>query len=611
MYKHQQLNKRYQEKKITSSRAVVGGVLIGLMMSVLISRCVFLQILQHEKYSTLSERNQLRLVPIAPSRGIIYDRKGRLLARNVPAFHLSLIPEKVPDLSKTLDELKTLSLIDPQYREVLIDKIKHSPSHQRQFIKLKLSEEEVSRFAVNQYRFPGITLGVDLIRDYPYGAKLAHVLGYVSEANRDDLSRIDKKRYAGTYQIGKIGLEKYYEDSLQGHSGYHQMETDVLGREIRSVATYPAESGQDLHLTLDIDLQLLAFEILGENKGAIVALDPRNGEILALASTPSFDPNIFVRGINQSDYTALRDAPGRPLFNRTLQGLYPPASTIKPLLGLAGLVTEQIDNQSRIFDPGFFQLKNSSRLYRDWQKEGHGWTDLEKSIRESCDIFYYTLAEKLTIHHLSAWFTHAGFGKKTGIDLPGEQAGLVPDPAWKKKVHGTVWYPGETVITGIGQGYTLTTPVQLALMTTYLANRGEAWRPHLNAAQSPEKLAPLPVNHKRYWSWVIEPMHQVVQHPRGTAYRFFTNLPFEAAGKTGTAQVFGLKANEKYNHDALAQHLRDHSLFVGFAPKDDPKIVVAVVLENQRASAQVGRSILQAYLTENDYAQPNDISSQS
>lgn len=606
MHKRQSFDTRFQEKRITSQRAVVGGVLIGLLMSVLIGRCVFLQILQHEKYSTLSERNQLRLVPIAPSRGLIYDRKGRLLARNMPAFHLSLIPEKVPNLTQTINELQILLALDEQEKEELLEKIATSPSHQRQIIKLKLTEEEASRFAVNQFHFPGVTLGVDLIRDYPYGAAFGHVIGYVSEANQDDLRKIDKKRYAGTHQIGKTGLEKYYEDSLQGQPGYHQMETDVLGREIRAVSTIPATAGNDLHLTLDADLQQIAHDMLGDNRGAIVALDPRNGAILALVSTPSYDPNVFVRGINQTAYSALRDAPSRPLFNRTLQGLYPPASTVKPLVGLAGLVTEQIEKDTTIFDPGFFQIKNSTRPYRDWQKEGHGWTNLEKSIRESCDVFYYMLAEKLTIQHLSNWFSHAGFGKKTGIDLPNEQAGLVPNPNWKRKVHGTTWFPGETIIAGIGQGYTLTTPLQLAVMASYLANRGEAWRPFLNQHRTQEKYPPLPVNHKRYWPWIIEPMHQVVQNPHGTAYRFFTNFPFEAAGKTGTAQVFGLKANEKYDHDEVAQHLRDHSLFIAFAPKDEPTIVVAVVLENQRASANVGRQVLEAYLTERTYVKSND-----
>jgi penicillin-binding protein 2 len=607
MHKYQPIQTRSEEKRITTQRAIVGLVFIALFILALIGRCALLQIANHEKYSTLSDRNQLRLVPIAPSRGLVYDRKGRLLARNIPAFHLSLVPEKVPNVTKTLDELNDIITLDPQQREALLDRISHSPSHQRQMIKLKLSEEEVSRFAVNQFRFPGVTLNVDLIRDYPYGPLLAHVLGYVSEANRDDLSKMDKKRYAGTYQLGKTGLEKFYENTLQGQPGYHQMETDVLGREIRPVATYPATPGSDLQLTLDVDLQMIATQALGENRGAIVALDPTNGEILALVSLPSYDPNTFVRGLNQSDYTHLMQASGRPLFNRTLQGLYPPASTIKPIVGMAGLVTNLIDSQTRIFDPGWFKLKNSTRQYRDWKEKGHGWTDLEASLRESCDIFYYTLAEKLTIHQLSHWLSQAGLGKATGIDLPGEQAGLVPTVAWKKKVYGTSWYPGETVIAGIGQGYILATPLQLAIMGSYLANRGEAFRPHLNQTLTPEKLPSLPVNHKRYWPLIINPLHQVVQHPRGTAYRYFTNLNFEAAGKTGTAQVFGLKANEKYDHDVVAHHLRDHSLFIGFAPKDDPKIVVAVVLENQRASALIARQVLEAYLTGTPHAKPNDI----
>lgn len=607
MAKQSKMPLAFQDKQIISQRAIVGLVFISLFILVLIGRCVLLQIINHEKYRTLSDRNQLRLVPIAPSRGLIYDRKGRLLARNLPAFHLALVPEKVSDIQDTLDKLHEIIPMDPQSREAVLERIDSNPSHQRQMIKLKLSEEEVSRFAVNQYRFPGVTLVVDLIREYPHGTLFAHVLGYVSEANQDDLVKLDKKRYAGTYQLGKTGLEKHYEDYLQGQPGYHQMETDVLGREIRAVASYPATSGTDLHLTLDLDLQRAATLALGENRGAVVAMDPTNGEILAMVSTPSFDPNSFVRGINKRDYSSLRDGPGRPLFNRSLQGLYPPASTIKPIIALAGLVNEKIDSQSKIFDPGFFQLKNAARLYRDWREKGHGWTDLEKSIRESCDTFYYILAEKLTIHQLSHWLSLAGLGKSTGIDIPGEQSGLVPTPAWKKRTQGVVWYPGETIIAGIGQGYMLATPLQLAVMTSYLANRGEAWRPHLNQALTPEKLPTLPVNHKRYWSWVIEPMHQVAQDPRGTAYRFFTNLPFEVAGKTGTAQVYGLKANEKYDHDHVASHLRDHSLFIGFAPKDNPKIVVAVILENQRASALIARQVIEAYLTGQYHAEPADL----
>lgn len=592
--------KRYQPVSLSqpsgTGRTIGGLVFIAFFMLALLARVAYLQIIEHQKYATLSHRNQVRINGIPPSRGLIYDREGHLLAKNIPAFHLAVIPEQTKQLDKLLDNLHDIIPLIPEQRQAFLTRVKHSPAHQRQIIKFKLTEEEVSRFAVNQYRLPGVHLIADLIREYPHGPLFGHILGYVSEANQEELQNIDKKRYAGTYQLGKIGLEKYYENTLQGEPGYQQMETDVRGREVRVMSSYPATSGTDLHLTLSLPLQIAATQALGENKGAVVALDPRNGEVLALVSTPSFDPNQFVRGIDQASYQLLRNAPSRPLFNRAIQGQYPPASTIKPIFGLAGLVSGKIQPSHKILDPGWYQLKGNARPYRDWVKQGHGWTDLEKSIRESCDVYYYILAEKLTIQPLSNWMSAVGLGKATGIDLPGEQKGLVPSPAWKKSAMGTSWYPGETLITGIGQGYTLATPLQLAVLTSYLANKGEAFKPHLNQNMVPQKLPSLKLEHPHYWSHVIEPMHQVVQHPRGTAYRFFTGFPVEAAGKTGTAQVFGLKINEKYNHDGLASHLRDHSLFIGFAPLQEPTIVVAVILENQKASARVAREVMQAYL---------------
>ncbi len=607
MHKHQHLHSRFQEKRLISQRAVIGIILIGIMIVILLGRVAYLQITDHQKYATLSNKNQLRLVPIPPPRGLIYDRNGKLLAKNVPAFHLAIIPEQVTDISQTLDELNKIIPIDSEQRQLFLDKTAHSPKHQRQIIKLKLSEEEVSRFAVNQYRLPGVVLMVDLIRDYPYGALLGHVLGYVSEANKDDLVKMDKKRYAGTYQLGKTGLEKFYENQLQGSPGYQQMETDVLGREVRALSTIPATSGADLHLTIDVDLQQIATQALGENRGAIVVIDPNNGEILALASTPTFDPNQFVRGLDHKSYQALRLAPDRPLFNRAIQGQYPPASTVKPIVALAGLSTQKITTGQKVFDPGWYQLNGVGRLYRDWQEKGHGWTDLEKSIRESCDIYYYILAEKLGISQLSSWFSDVGLGKLTGIDLPGELKGNVPTNAWKKKTYGTVWYPGETLITGIGQGYILATPLQLATVASYIAMRGQAYGPHLNKELTPKRLPTLKIPDEKNWDAIIEPMHQVTQHPRGTAYKHFSGFTIDVAGKTGTAQVFGLKANEKYDHDSTAQHLRDHSLFIGFAPVSQPKIVIAVLLENQRASAAVARNVMEKYLTETPYAEPNEI----
>ncbi|MBS0289237.1 MAG: penicillin-binding protein 2 [Proteobacteria bacterium] len=598
MYKHQHLHAQLHEKRLTSQRAIIGTILIGIMIAGLLVRIAYLQITDHQKYATLSNNNQLRLVPIPPPRGLIYDRNGKILAKNIPAFHLAIIPDQVEDMVQTLTALNKIIPIDKEQQETFLDKVEQSPSHQRQFIKLKLTEEEVSRFAVNQYRIPGVFLIVDLIRDYPYGTLLAHVLGYVSEASKEDLIKMDKKRYAGTYQLGKTGLEKFYEEKLQGTPGYQQMETDVRGREVRALSTFPAISGTDLHLTIDVELQKIVTEALGENKGAVVVVDPNNGEVLALASTPSFDPNQFVRGIDKRSYSSLRLDPMRPLFNRTTQGLYPPASTVKPIVALAGLSAQKITAHQRVFDPGWYQLNGVGRYYRDWQEHGHGWTDLEKSIRESCDIYYYMLAEKLGISILAQWFSEVGFGKVTGIDLPGEQKGIVPSQAWKKKALGTVWYPGETLITGIGQGYISVTPLQLATLASYIATRGQAYTLHLNKTQAPKKLPPLKIPEEKNWDAVIEPMHQVTQHPHGTAFRHFTGFTLDVAGKTGTAQVFGLKANEKYHHDEIAQHLRDHSLFIGFTPIHQPKIAIAVVLENQRASALVARQILEKYLTE-------------
>ncbi len=606
-YKHQHLHAKVHEQNLTSARAFVGIIFIGLMIAVLLIRVAYLQITDHQKYKTLSNKNQLRLVPIAPPRGLIYDRNGKLLAKNIPAFHLALIPDDIEDIPHVLQEINKIIPLDAHLRKAFLEKVENNPSHQRQIIKIKLTEEEVSRFAVNQYRFPGVFLMVDLIRDYPYGELLAHVVGYVSEANKEDLAKIDKNRYAGTYHIGKIGLEKYYEDTLQGVPGYQQMETDVLGREVRSLATMPATAGTDLHLTIDIDLQRIATEALGENKGAVVVIDPNNGEVLALASTPSFDPNLFVRGLDNFTYNSLRNAPQRPLFNRAIQGQYPPGSTVKPIVALAGLSTEKVTPAQKVFDPGWYQLNGAGRFYRDWQEKGHGWTDLEKSIRESCDIYYYQLAEKLGISQLSTWFSDVGLGKLTGIDLPGEQKGIVPSIQWKKKALGTVWYPGETIITGIGQGYTTATPLQLAVMASYIANKGQAYSLHLNKTLNPKKLPPLKITDEKNWEVIIEPMHQVTQHPKGTAFKYFSGFAVDVAGKTGTSQVFGIKQNEKYEHDKVAQHLRDHSLFIGFAPVSQPNVAIAVLLENQRASAQVARVVLEKYFTEIKHVEQSEI----
>lgn len=607
MYRTRYINNRHEEKRLTAQRVIVSILIFSLMILGLLARVAYLQIFDHQKYATLSDRNQLRLIPIPPPRGLIYDRKGNLLAHNIPGFHLAVIPEQVPDIKKTLEEINKIIPIDAEQKESFLEKVARSPSHQRQLLKLKLQEEEVSRFAVNQYRFPGVFLAVDLIREYPYGSLFAHTLGYVGEATKQELSKLDQKRYSGAYQLGKSGLEKFYENKLQGEPGYQQVETDVRGREVRTMNTIAAVAGEDIHLTLDADLQQQVTKILQGKKGAIIVVNPQNGEILSMVSMPSFDPNLFVRGLNQETYQLLRDAPERPLFNRTIQGQYPPASTIKPIVGLAGLTAQKVTLNQKVFDPGFYQLNGVGRHYRDWMHQGHGWTDFEKSIRESCDIYYYVLAEKMGIQTLSTWLSDVGLGKQTGIDLPGEQKGLVPNASWKKKALGQVWYPGETLIAGIGQGYLLSTPLQLSTMASYIANRGKAFKPHLNKNAQLEPLPELKAD-KQHWDAVFSAMSQVTSHPRGTATRYFAGANFQAAGKTGTAQVFGLKENEKYNHATTAQHLRDHSLFIGFAPVEKPEIAVVVILENERASAAVARQVMESYFLGPPYVKQEPIS---
>lgn len=597
MHKKSYPSSPIEAKRFLDKRILAGLCLILVLICVLLAQIGHLQITAHQKYATLSKRNQVRLLPVPANRGLIYDSKGILLARNVPAFHLTLVPEQIQDLPALLAELHQVIPISPEQQQALFARISKSAKHQRQLLKLKLTEEEVSQFSVNQHRFPGVYLTVDLIRDYPYGPLLGHILGYVSEANKEDLSQVDTKRYAGTYQLGKAGLEKYYESLLCGDPGVQQIEADVMGRAIRTIATHPATNGQDLHLTLDLALQATATQALGENRGAIVALDPNNGAILAMVSTPNFDPNLFVKGLDNQTYQTLRTTPSRPLFNRAIQGQYPPGSTVKPIVGLAGLETQKMLPQYKLFDEGFYQIKGNERLYRDWKRQGHGWTDFEKAMRESCDVYYYILSEKLTAPVLSQWFGMFGLGHASGIDLPNEQKGLVPSLQWKKQTLGETWYPGETLIMGIGQGYMLATPLQLATVAVYLANKGIAFRPHFNSKIKPEALPSLEIKNTQYWNLLIHSMRQVAQHPTGTAHKAFHNAPFDIACKTGTSQVFGLKKNEQYVHDKVAAHLRDHSLFIGFAPVKNPKIAIAVILENQKGSAYIARTVIESYLT--------------
>lgn len=589
---------RFDPNQAFKKRAVIGLCIMGAFMLLLLLRMGALQIWDHQKYTTLSKRNQLRLIPIPAERGLIYDRHGNLLAKNVPAYYLALVPDQVDDLPATLNALSKIVPLPEEKRTRFLEQITLKPKHQRQVLPVDLSEEDISRFAVQLYRFPGVNIMVDMQREYPYGSLFAHVIGYVGEMTKEELKQHSKTQNINPLQIGKTGLEKQYDLSFQGQPGFQHVETDAMGREIRTLYTHPSVPGQDLHLTLDLRLQQIALRALGQNNGVIIALNPKNGEILAMVNAPSYDPNIFVKGIDNITYQKLMHAPERPLFHRAIQGQYPPASTIKPTVALAGLMNDKIQPKERIFDPGWFQLHEAGRLYRDTPSTGHGMTDLEKAIRVSCDTYFYAAADKIGIQQLSHWYQQVGLGRATGIDLPGEQKGIVPSAAWKRKTIGESWYPGETVITGIGQGYTLATPLQLAVMGSYFANRGDAYKPHLSLSKTPEKLPHLNVP-PNYWQMIIEPMRQVTQHEQGTAYRYFKDTTLNVAGKTGTAQVFGLKANERYYHDKVAKHLRDHSLFIGFAPANDPEIVIVVLLEHERFSGGIAKLVLEEYFNLN------------
>jgi penicillin-binding protein 2 len=454
-----------------------------------------------------------------------------------------------------------------------------------------------------------------LARDYPLGDLLAHTLGYVGRIDERELQQLDTSNYAATAHIGKTGVEKTYENELHGRVGYQQVETNARGRVLRVLERTPPEPGRNLHLNIDVRLQLAAQQAFGVEHGALVAIDPTNGGVLALVSLPSFDPNLFVNGIDTVSYNALASSREQPLFNRALNGQYPPGSTIKPLYGLLGLESGEIRADTQIWDPGFFMLKGDERRYRDWRKEGHGWVDFNKSIVESCDTFYYELAQTLGIDRMSEFMRAFGFGRATGIDLTGESAGLMPSREWKRRVHRQPWFPGETLITGIGQGFTLTTPLQLASSTATLASFGHHVTPTVVAAvEAPDtgrraplgikKFPPVRVLDQGNWQRVHRAMVNVVHSPTGTGRSISRNLPYSIAGKTGTAQVFGIKQDEEYVVEDVAKHLRDHALFVAFAPADKPRIAIAVIVQNGggggAVAAPIARKVMDTYLLDGE-----------
>jgi len=614
MARRHTLKDHFRENRLFVDRSVMALLIMVLLVVLLLAQLVNLQILDHSHYTTLSEGNRVKISAIPPTRGLIYDRNGVVLAENQPAFRLEIIREQVDDIEQTLEqlgELITLSENDLKRFHALY-------RSQRRFegvpLRFRLNEEEVARLSVDLHRIPGVAIVAHLNRHYPLGASTAHIIGYVGRINEQELQTIDGGNYSGTTHIGKTGIEKSYEEALHGDVGIRRAEVNAQGRSLRVLEHTPPTPGRNLHLTIDIRLQQTAERAFGEERGALVAIDPRNGEVLALVSRPDFDPNLFVNGISQANYDLLQNDPGQPEFNRALRGQYPPGSTIKPLVGLAGLEYGVSNARRKSFCPGFYSLPDHEHKYRDWKKSGHGSVDLEDALVESCDVYFYELANNLGIDRIHDFLAQFGLGERTGIDLPGEARGLLPSREWKRATRNKPWYPGETLIAGIGQGFNTTTPLQLATATAWLAMQGERFKPHMVVSQSggaqplvettPERLAPIPKLKPSNWHTITDAMSQVVHGVRGTARRIGHNAPYRIAGKTGTAQVFGIKQEEEYEVENITKLLRDHALFIAFAPVDEPRIAVALIVENGGSggavAAPIARAVMDRYLLESD-----------
>ncbi|WP_294949766.1 penicillin-binding protein 2 [Sulfurivirga sp.] len=553
--------------------------LMTVAFAVLFGRMFYLQVSLYDTYHAMAEGNRITIEVIPPERGRIYDRNHVLLADNQPVFVLEVTPEKA-DVEAGLTRLSALFpyKFDTDRRDRFAKWLRHQKPFKHYLLPFDLDETEAARFAARAWQFPGFRLTTRLKRVYPYGSLTAHTVGYVGRINEMDLKTLDPTRYQGTHVVGKSGIEKQYEDRLMGQPGWRQVETNARGRVVRVLEVHPPKKGEDITLTLDIRLQQKAYELLRSRPGAIVALEPETGAVLAMASSPGYDANLFVDGISLNDYRSLLKDPRKPLINRPIAGVYPPGSTIKPFVALTALEHGIVSRRYSIFDPGYFEY--SGHTYRDWKRWGHGRVNMHKAIRESCDTYFYQVGLKMGIDMIHDGLSQFGFGHRTGIDLPGERRGLIPNKAWKRAALDRPWYNGETVIASIGQGYDLATPVQLARATAILANRGTQVVPHLlNAPVAPE--GHIEIRSRRHWEAVINAMVAVLHDPHGTARKAGQMiLPWHMAGKTGTAQVKGLRAEEEYDESKIPKHERDHALFIGFAPVNKPRIAVSVIVEH-------------------------------
>ncbi|MEN3967976.1 penicillin-binding protein 2 [Acinetobacter sp. BWR-L5] len=605
MKQHFPLKNVQQEKRIFRNRTFISMGIVVFFLLILVTRYAYLQLVQFDEFSTASDQNRIRLQPLAPARGYIYDRNGVLLADNYPVFTATMSRADVTDIDATIERLTPILELTTDDIERFNSRIKASRKTERVSIKLNLNENDIARFSEVKYQFPGVNIETQMTRYYPHGELFAHVIGYVGRINDKELKSINKDLYAGTNLIGKIGVEKSYEDLLHGVPGNESVEADAHGNVLRHLGRKEPVRGNDLYLSLDYGLQTVASEQLAGRRGAIVAMDPRTGEILALVSSPSFNPNLFVTGISHTDYSGLRDNLDQPLYNRAVQGAYPPGSTIKPMFGLGGIHYGLIDWGTAISDHGYFTLPGDSHKFRDWKKSGHGVVNLHKSQVVSCDTFFYILSFRMGIEKMNTWMHQFGFGEKTGVDLPSESTGLYPNPEWKMRTRDAKWLKGETISVSIGQGAFTATPLQLAMATAITANHGSHVIPHVlqtSKGAKPHKDLNAPDGRIQFngtdqdWIQMRDAMVDVIETGTGRGIR---TPMYKIAGKTGTAQVKSIAQGKRYNEALLTERQLDHGLFVGFAPAENPEIAIAVVWENGRhggSAAQLARPILDYWL---------------
>ena len=598
------------EKRLVNKRLIACAALVLAISCALIGRLYFLQVTEFDYNSTVSENNRVHVLPIPPERGFIYDRNGVLLADNQPSFNMTITRERAGDTAKVLDSVFSILHLPEEDRAVFAKAMKQArhpfdPST----LLYELTEDQIALLAVNQFRLPGIDVEAQFVRHYPQGDHFAHSVGSVGRINEKEAKQLDATQYRGTQSIGKTGIERFYENELHGKVGFEEVETNAQGRVMRVLRHTDAVAGKNIVLSLDIKLQEAAEDALGDRRGSIIALDPKTGEVLAMVSKPSFDPNLFVTGISSKDYSGLRDSIDKPLFNRALRGLYAPGSTIKPEVAIAGLDSGVISASTRVFDPGYFQLPNVDHKYRNWNHSGDGWVDLNAAIMRSNDTYFYDLASKLGIDRMHDYMAEFGLGQKVSLDMFEESSGLMPSREWKRSTRRQAWFPGETVILGIGQGYMQVTPLQLAQATALIANKGVWNRPHLARTVDgtpPVDEHPIPnlvLRDPRDWDQVNHAMQLVMHDPRGIARAAAQGVQYRIAGKSGTAQVVAIKQGERYNRLKTAERNRDNALFVGFAPAQDPQIVISVMIENGEAGGRVAgpvvRKVMDAWLLDN------------